>query len=239
VSSKDPLVTEIVQSKMMAIHSIENFIMRVWAELEVDTFPGFKHFIDHFPYFANVLKGKSRKPNIRYDQVTLWSNHDDFKRKWQYRWEHLGGWQDQIAKSPTIRRNYVCGVFDVLLGIWMAPGHCLFHDGWLGFTKEVTSNTTKTWGTSRWAFTEAVVPRCIQKQLYFWERLLPQPDTQQDDLDHIKNVATESLLYLDVCYIQYRGPFEFVETLRLSEHLVITKDRKILIYTGWKRLLML
>jgi len=247
VSHKDPLVREIVQSKMTAIHFIESFIIRVWAELEVDAFPGLKCFVDDFPHFAKVLKGKHKKQDIvrkmRYDQVTEWSNECDFKRAWGYRWEHLGDWQYQIAKSPTIRRNYVCAVFDVLLGIWMAPGHCLFHDGWLGFNKKVMeesgSNTRETWRTSRWASTDAVVPRCIHKQLYFWERLPPQVDTQHEDLNHIKTTASESLFYLDACYIEYRGPFKFKETPCVSEHLLITEDEKILIYTGWKRLLML
>jgi len=247
VSHKDPLVREIVQSKMTAIHFIESFIIRVWAELEVDAFPGLKRFVDDFPHFAKVLKGKHKKQDIvrkmRYDQVTEWSNECDFKRAWGYRWEHLGDWQYQIAKSPTIRRNYICAVFDVLLGIWMAPGHCLFHDGWLGFNKKVMdesgSNTRKTRRTSRWASTDAVVPRCIQKQLYFWERLPSHVDTQHEDLNHLKNTASESLFYLDACYIEYRGPFRFKETPCVSEHLLTTEDKKILIYTGWKRLLML
>lgn len=240
---RDPLVTEIVKSKMTAIRIIESFILRVWAELEVRTFPNLKHFVDDFPYFANVLKRKSRKQDIlkkiRFDQVTFWSNDSHFTIRWEGRWEGLGHWQKEIARSSTIRRNYACAVIDVLLGIWMAPGRCLFHDGWLGLNEKVPSNTTETWRRSRWASTDAAVPRCVQKQLYFWEQLPPQVDTQHEDVSHINSEASESLLYLDACYIQYRGPFTFESTPRVSEHLLITEDRKILIYTGWKRLLML
>jgi hypothetical protein len=40
---------------------------------------------------------------------------------------------------------------------------------------------------------------------------------------------------LDAEYIEANGPFRFIETNRLDQHLLITRDNKILFFSDWKR----
>jgi hypothetical protein len=150
---------------------------------------------------------------------------------------------NQIANSQSIRRHYVCGVFDVLFGLWQAPGRCMFHDGWLGGGAIVT-NTENPWRTALWATAEATVPRCIRNGLYFWEQAPPLPDTLSygQTAEDLKVEASISLLYLDARFIEIRGPYRFKRTEHLNDHLTIVtydNDKEILIYTDWKRFLML
>lgn len=244
---KDPLIESIVESKIMTIHFIESFLLRVLAELEAAPFPGLKCFLDDFAHFSKILQRPVKLNKVvhemRYDQVTLWSEDKDFVKLWSRRWlDCPGEQQKKIANSETVRRNYVCALIDVMFGIWIAPGKCLFHDGWLPSrlgTVAIPSDTDDTWRESHWASTEQAVPRCIHNELFFWEHPPPQTPTMNRNVKDVADEASTSLSYLDASFIEFGGPFKFQETKRLNEHLVIDEDENILIYTDWKHLLML
>jgi hypothetical protein len=245
----DPFIEAVIESKVLAIRYIEGFLLRVWVELGVEPFPSLKHFVLDFFVLSEILKErietKKIPTNIRYDQVTLWtSTTSAFGQSWLERFENMGVWGTVIGNSESIRRHYVCALFDVMFGIWQAPGRCLFHDGWLGERANVITNTEEPWNTSRWVSAESTVPRCIRKGLYFWEEPSPLPDTVteiNEEADMYKE-ARISLAYLDACFIEYRGPYRFKRANHLKDHLTVIahgSHKEILVYTDWKRLLML
>jgi hypothetical protein len=242
---QDPFIEAVIESKVRAVRGIESFILRVWVELRVDPFPSLKYFMDDFSFLSNALKKCVKltklRDYIRFDQVIMWSRqNEDFQRLWKSRWEKLGRTGKLIAKNDTIKRNYVCGVFDVLFGIWQAPGRCWFHDGWLGTNFNAVSTTDESWKRAIWVSADATAPRCIHKGLYFWETPPPEPDTLGNTgEENVVKEASVSLVYLDACYIQYRGPFRFIPAAHISSHLTMTPSNEICIYTDWKCLLML
>jgi hypothetical protein len=247
---RDSFIEAVIESKVLVIRYIECFLLRVWVELRVEPFPGLKGFVEDFEFFSKILmtriKYKQIPKSIRFDQITLWTNKDSdsgFAKRWSERFENTGSWGKIIGDSESIRRHYVCGLLDVMFGIWLAPGRCLFHDGWLGERANVATDTDDPWRTARWVSAESTVPRCIQNGLYFWEVPPPVPDTAMaDQEDEVLHEASISLAYLDACFIEYRGPYRFKRASRLSEHLTViahSGHMEILIYTDWKRLLML
>lgn len=243
----DLFVEAVLESKVLAIRSIESFLLRVWAEIGVSPFPGLSDFVEDFHLLSRLLKERVKVASIpkyiRFDQITLWTDDNtEFARRWKNRWENKGTWGNKIANAASIRRNYVCGVFDVLFGLWQAPGRCMFHDGWLG--GPIVTNTEQPWRTSRWASAGSAVPRCIHNGLYFWENAPPLPDTISygETTSSLKNEASISLLYLDARFIEFRGPYRFKRAEHLRDHLTVvahTGKKEILIYTDWKRFLML
>lgn len=257
----DLFVEAVIESKVLAIRNIESFLLRVWVELGVEPFPAMEDFKNDFLLLSNLLKEKIKVKDVphlvRFDQVTLWTDEEiqgDDRRKskiadqwiksWQARWENKGDWGSKIAKSKTIRRNYVCGVFDVLFGLWPSPGRCMFHDGWLGDRPYIITNTEAPWKTALWVSAESTVPRCIQRGLNFWATPPPLPDTitYGEDTKSLSDEASVSLLYLDARFIVYRGPYQFKRTEHLRDHLTVTihnNKKEILIYPHWKRYLML
>jgi len=133
---QNPFVQAVIESKALMIRAIENFILRVWVELGVDPFPSLEYFVDDFKHLSQALTERVKLTKLReriiFDQVLTWSRYDEkFAGRWRKRWENLGSTGEMIAANGTIKRDYVCGVFDVLFGIWQMPGRCWFHDGWL------------------------------------------------------------------------------------------------------------
>lgn len=161
------------------------------------------------------------------------------------------------------RRNYICGVFDAIFGLWPAPGHCLLHYGYdKDILKSLSSSTPVAEDSllpkaepppihpmnafeeeGHWTLTQETIPRCIRSGLYFWEDLPPQPDVGSDDLtqENVIKSASVSLGAMDALLIERRLPFKFQSTDRLDKHLTIISGdhEKILIFTDWKRFLML
>jgi len=153
---------------------------------------------------------------IRLDQVTWWSD-GGFRIRWNQRWSAANADDLALVLSPDIRRHYICGIFDALLGVWQARGRCPFHLGAMD---------------KGWVTMEAAVPRCINSGLYFWEKPClrdahPEPST------------SVSLQFLDALLIERRGPFRFAVTDRIEDHLTINENRQILICNNWRNLLML
>ena len=92
-------VTDIVESKVLAILRIENFLLSilcVFAYYNITRFPNMKTFIYDFLDIIESLVGKADHPArikvsqmstaIRLDQVTWWSDEHEFTERWKERW---------------------------------------------------------------------------------------------------------------------------------------------------------
>jgi hypothetical protein len=197
--------------------SIEHFLRDVLSKLKefgIKLFPPLLDFVQDFNYIINSLVDVNKRVTtndlsrrIRLDQVTFWSDAE-FGTRWTQRWSAANLTVLTPVLSANTRRHYTCGIFDALLGVWKARGRCLFHLG----------AVDKGWGTM-----QAVVPRCINSGLYFWEKACP--------LDaHDPGPSTSvSLQFFDALLIERRGPFRFAVTDRIQDHLTINENRQILI----------
>lgn len=135
--------------------------------------------------------------------------------EWRTRWDPFLVEKNSAIIEQSTLRHYWCGLIDVIFGLWPAHGRAPFHsDGWLHnhhMCRRVNTN-----------------PRCLYRGLYFWQ-------DRTRGLD--KPISLDNL---DASFISgRRGPFKFVKTSRLDEHLTVSKDHEIRVYTNWKRLLML
>src|SRR6202035_1827318 len=112
------------------------------------------------------------------------------------RWKNAPTEIQELLNSQTVKRNYICSVFDAMFGLWPAPGHCLFHAGFdRCIWDSLVSKHTKVFSRcsrvtedpqihplsqyetpGHWAFAQDAVPRCIHSGLYFWEKVPTQPD---------------------------------------------------------------
>lgn len=257
-------VEDIIASKVETILWIENFLITVLCVFEtykVRQFPQLNHFVyDFYDILDSFVETKNYNPRVkvtdldkvvRIDQVTLWSDDPIFRANWEARWSYLDKPQYDVVVSNLTRRHYICGLFDAMFGIWQAPGHCMFHAGQdpSDFRPNSGPQThpnihAKIEDRSHWVIEGRSIPRCIRSGLYFWEKSPARPedmlnDKTQEDVD---KAASVSLVSLDARLIQQRVPFQFKRAERLDEHLKVVKEEgynKILIYTDWRRFLML
>jgi hypothetical protein len=272
-------IGDIVESKVLAILRIENFLLSmlcVFAYYKITRFPNMKTFIHDFFDIIESLVGKEDHPTrikvsemsteIKLDQVTWWSEKPEFTQSWEERWtKHwstIDTTQCVYLLHRYTKRNYICGVFDAIFGLWPAPGHCLLHYGYdNNILKKIGSlpserdlrrpkedlppihplNPSETAG--HWALTHETIPRCIHSGLYFWEDPPPQPEVGSDDKtqDDVTNEASISLVAMDALLVERRLPYTFQATDCLDKHLTILsgEKEKILIFTDWTRFLML
>jgi hypothetical protein len=254
-------VDDIISSKVYEILRIENFLLMTLdvfrKSFGVEKFPPLTSFVkDLVEIVDSLITGDNRNPSkisrpainksFKLDQVTWWSEpgYFGFEEKWARRWSALDSDQFGLINSSKTRRNYICGLFDAMFGIWPAPGQCMLHEG-----QAPDARKSDYWihgecpEKDHWVRAENAVPRCINSGLYFWEKQPPQPDVGRETTrSNLKDGASISLEALDAFLIQSRVPFKFVKTSRLDQHLLITngEDKKnVLIYTDWQRFLML
>jgi hypothetical protein len=94
VKISDEFIDEIITSKVIAILGIEDFLIQVLSELKelgIKSFPPLLDFVQDFNYIINSLVNKRVTMSelsraIRLDQVTLWSDSEEFGTRWNQRW---------------------------------------------------------------------------------------------------------------------------------------------------------
>lgn len=245
-------VDDIMMSKAYTIFRIEGFLLEV-SRLFTDGFglskcPILTSYLDDFYDILNDLlkvriSVQDIRKELRFDQVTRWSESDTIKARWATRWTGIGLTEEnfELITSPRTRRDYICGVLDAMFGLWPAPGHCLLHLGWNHKNGKEEIHAFKS-EQDHWISAQAAVPRCIHTGLYFWESLPPQFDVGNGTVDDIEKAASISLRALDALLIQNRLPYKFKKTNHLEEHLTLALNEErhtILIYPHWKVFLML
>lgn len=256
-------VEDIISSKVSAICRIECFILDALDYFreyyKIGHFPNLEVFVEDF---YNILESEkldgflkprktedreSEQPpevivvkdiqtDIKLDQMTWWLDHTDFTESWKKRWDHLNQSQQHMF-SKDVMRNYICGVIDAMFGLWPAPGQCVFHQRSKSSAQERPRDEEQR---GHWVWTEQKPPRCIKSGLYFWEKLPTQPDIGSEDRneENVEHQASVSLETMDAILIETRLPYRFKSTPDLHKHLTI-KDPNILVYTNWRRFLML
>ena len=268
---KDAYVETIMESKVIAIFYIESFLLMALYtfhyHFKIKVIPNLTKFVgdvydivDTFltndPIHPSKIKIDDLPKSVRLDQVTWWLD-SDFSKNWETRWKAVGIRDpSHVIFQPSVTRNYVCALLDSMFGLWVSPGHCLFHSGYEEWTRHAAlvpchqdqnpcpephpySHET----SGRWALMEETIPRCIHDGLYFWEDPPPQPEVGSDSetTKQVEEAASVSLGPMDARLITARLPFKFESTLKLHEHLTFKSGEKetILIFTDWKRFLML
>ena len=252
-------IDDIIYSKIFTIFSIENFLLEtlnMFQEIGVDQFPSLSELVRDFYHILDILtKGDKIKlvniqEKLRLDQVVLWSEDDcEFRKRWESRWKDVRGFD--IINSTRVRRDYICGVFDAMFGLWPAPGHCFLHDSGRKIEgMESDSDMIARFNvhglrrkheSNQWVSAQEIVPRCINSGLYFWEELPPEPEVGDLNVttEDIEKAASISLVDLDAFLIERRMPFKFKRTNHLNMHLNLTLEHEILIFPHWRQFLML
>ena len=244
-------IEDIIFSKLFTIFSIENFILtslKLFKEFGADQFPCLEYFMeDVYHVLERLLDVKFKMPNInehvKLDQINWWlgGKNSPFSQVWEWRWQGIRGYKTIV--SPRIQRDYICAIFDVLFGLWPAPGHCFLHDSAASSDLKNPDeiDVHAVWSKNHWARAQDVIPRCINTGLFFWENVPPEPDVGNLEVtkEDIEKGASVSLMDLDAFLIERRLPFKFQPTNRLDMHLTINVDKEILIFPFWRRYLML
>lgn len=247
----DNYVEVVIASKLSTIACIEWFLLHVLHQLvyhydvPINSIPRLSWFIkDFYILLDDLISGTTDElPNskisvldeeIKVDQVTWWLEpKQHFVQKWKKGWEKSDLKTQSVVFSDSIMRNYICGVFDAMFGIFLAPGDCPFHKSTIEGKSDQLQNKI------HWTFTQQTAPRCLNNEFYFWEKIPPQPETETRSQNDAEHSAPVSLNALDAILIEVRTPYRFKETNRLSQHLAIDAEDRVLIYPKWWRFLML
>lgn len=244
------LFDEYVTSMENVVRNVEGFFVEALYELVCEgnkgntPYPPQKIPANSFPPLSSFVEDifvllLSLRENIQFGSIRDpgdWMS-SKFRDSWISRWKRYScvpvGIDDTALFRPFQMSLYYCGLCDVLLGLWPAPGWCQFH------RQEPTARKRRVLDT-KWTSARNLSPRCISSGLYFWEEITTSPLNAPNTFFMLQGRGdAPPIETLKAAWIEERVPFKFVSTKRISEHLTISDSGQIRVFTDWRRFLML
>lgn len=215
----EPIADYIITSEINTVHNIQEYLLHVIkglnSEVPFQLSPPLHEFVDDCEHIVRILQVRLTEQSAKqeFDQVQVCLDY--IWDKWNDRWSGVS----EKACEREIVRHYCCGLIDVIFGVWPRPSRFRFHSR----GKRIADlSRTSTAG-------------CLHSSFYFWEKEEPSAISAR------VNVPTKvsiSLTRLDAANIETNGPYRFVPTDQINEHLQL-RDQNILIFVDWTRFLML
>jgi hypothetical protein len=215
----EPIANYIIDSEINTIHNIQGYFLYVikelYSEASFQSSPPLHEFVDDCERIARILMFRLPEESAtqEFDQVQICL--DQIWDKWNDRWT---GVSEKVCEREIVR-HYCCGLIDVMFGIWPRPSQFRFHNR--------ESDITDLSRTSSVG--------CLQSSFYFWKKEESPITSPRSNLPTKDSV---SLIRLDANNIETNGPYRFVPTDQINEHLLV-RDQTILIFVDWTRFLML